>query len=222
MVDKILLATGFADFLFLCTGILELAYPLVIQSHLADGSNNGEDVVAHNLMRQFPLTAGIVNGAFIILTFVITLPGLFMTTRGWLKLAGYLVVFNALFTLCIGIVLWVMTLTVSEDFAPIYFSQTPEAQHLIQQSFNCCGYFNASSPAFVTDDVCPSPAAAALNRGCSVFISSFGGRLIDEVFTAVFGVVGVDAVFLLAIACLLKDRKEQFRYRHIDQKTGYW
>jgi hypothetical protein len=80
-----------------------------------------------------------------------------------------------------------------------------------------------------------------LNRGCSVFISSFGGRLIDEVFTAVFGVVGtsialdsqqhapytylpsgVDAVFLLAIACLLKDRKEQFRYRHIDQKTGYW
>jgi hypothetical protein len=134
MVDKILLATGIADFLFLCTGILELAYPLVIQSHLADGSTNGEDVVAHNLMRQFPLTAGIVNGAFIIATFVITLPGLFLATRGWLKLAGYLVVFNALFTLCIGIVLWVMTLTVVDDFAPVYLSLTPESQHLIQQS----------------------------------------------------------------------------------------
>jgi hypothetical protein len=32
---------------------------------------------------------------------------------------------------------------------------------------------------------------------------------------------GVDAVLILATACLLKDRKERERYRHIDEKSGY-
>jgi hypothetical protein len=40
------------------------------------------------------------------------------------------------------------------------------------------------------------------------------------VFTAVFGIVGIDVLAVLAIAMLLKDRKEKERYRHIDEKLG--
>jgi hypothetical protein len=32
--------------------------------------------------------------------------------------------------------------------------------------------------------------------------------------------VGIDVALVLAIAMLLKDRKEKERYRHIDMKTG--
>jgi hypothetical protein len=32
----------------------------------------------------------------------------------------------------------------------------------------------------------------------------------------------VNAIFIISIACLLKDRKERERYRYIDEKTGYY
>ena len=85
--------------------------------------------------------------------------------------------------------------------------------------FSCCGYFNSSSPAFVTNPMCPSPAAAALMRGCATPITSFANIFIDDIFTAVFGMVGIDAVFIMATACLLKERKERERFRHIDEKS---
>lgn len=33
--------------------------------------------------------------------------------------------------------------------------------------------------------------------------------------------LGIDAILVLSIACLLKDRKERERYRHIDEKSGF-
>jgi hypothetical protein len=67
---------------------------------------------------------------------------------------------------------------------------------------------------------CPSPAAAALMTGCATPLSRFSNTFIDNIFTAMFGVVGVDAVLIIATACLLKERKEMARFRHIDEKTG--
>lgn len=61
--------------------------------------------------------------------------------------------------------------------------------------FKCCGYFNSTSSAFVTNPTCPSPAAAALLRGCQTSISSFANLLLNNIFTAVFGVVGKLGVF---------------------------
>lgn len=89
------------------------------------------------------------------------------------------------------------------------------------EQFNCCGYFNSTSvPFFVTDATCPSPAAAALMRGCISPIASFAIVFLDSIFTGVFGMVGVDAVFIMATVSLLKERKERERFRHIDEKNG--
>lgn len=57
-------------------------------------------------------------------------------------------------------------------------------------------------------------------KGCSTPITSFANIFIDDIFTGVFGMVGVDTAFIMATACLLKDRKERERFRHIDEKTG--
>lgn len=56
-------------------------------------------------------------------------------------------------------------------------------------------------------------------RGCAAPISSFANILIDDIFTALFGMAAFDAVLLLATACLLKDRKERARFRYIDAKA---
>jgi len=79
---------------------------------------------------------------------------------------------------------------------------------------------NSTSPAFVTDAVCPSPASAAMTKGCATPITSFANIFVDNIFTAVFGMVGIDVVFVMAAACLLKERKERERFRHIDEKAG--
>ena len=57
-------------------------------------------------------------------------------------------------------------------------------------------------------------------RGCATPIGSFANVFVDDIFTAVFGMVGVDVVLIMATACLLKERKERERYRHIDEKSG--
>jgi hypothetical protein len=58
-------------------------------------------------------------------------------------------------------------------------------------------------------------------RGCAGPISSFANVFLDNIFTALFGVVGFDVVFIMATACLLKDRKERERFQHIDEKNGF-
>jgi hypothetical protein len=91
---------------------------------------------------------------------------------------------------------------------------------LTKQQFNCCGYNNSTSPFFVPDSVCPTPAAAAANIGCITPFVSFANTFLDTIFTGAFGIVGVDVALILATAMLLKTRKEKERYRHIDEKQG--
>ncbi|KAF4968969.1 hypothetical protein FSARC_3733 [Fusarium sarcochroum] len=221
MVDKIFLATVIADILFLASGVMELVFSLVVQSLMNDMPSDGEDATRNLLYQRFPLTAGIVNAVFILVTFAATLPGLVMPARSFLKVSGYMVTLCSIFTMCVAVYLWVMTLKMRGQFFDIYIEQEPEVQSLIQNSFQCCGYYNSTTPAFVMDATCSSPASAALLRGCATSISSFANLHIDGIFTVLFGIVGIDAVFVLCIACLLKDRKERERYRHIDEKSGY-
>lgn len=168
-----------------------------------------------------PTTAGIVNAVLIFLTFFVTLPGLATTSRKWIKLAGYMSVVCMFFTLVLGLYLWIFTLKTRGDFAPLFSAQTDAVKSLMQTEFNCCGYFNSTSPAFVTDATCTSKAAAAVMRGCAGPISGFANVFLDNIFTALFGIVGFDVLFIMATACLLKDRKERERFQHIDEKHGF-
>ena len=134
MVNKIFLTTVLADALFLGSGILVLGFSLVVRSQMDKVPSNGEEATRNLLHQRFPLTAGIVNAAFILVTFVATLPGLFMPTRGILKVGGYMITFCGIFTMCVGVFLWVMTLRIKEEFFSIYLAQESTVQSLIQDS----------------------------------------------------------------------------------------
>ncbi|TDZ21210.1 hypothetical protein C8034_v003969 [Colletotrichum sidae] len=221
MANKVLMAFVAADVLFAITGALILGYSLINQNTMNEVPTEGVQAAIRLSTKQFPLTAGIVNAVFIFVTFLFTIPGMITPARGWLKVSGYMVTFCGVFSLIIGVYLWVLSLTTKADFAKLWISADPSVQELMQSAFQCCGYFNSTSPAFITDVQCPSPAAAALQRGCAAPITSFVNVFLDNVFTAVFGMVGVDALLVVCTAMLLKDRKERERYRHIDEKAGY-
>lgn len=61
---------------------------------------------------------------------------------------------------------------------------------------------------------------AAQKGGCLAQFSSFANKYLDQIFTAAFGIVGIDVLLVLCVAMVLKYRSEQERYRHIDEKNG--
>ncbi|KAI5921890.1 hypothetical protein F4810DRAFT_702088 [Camillea tinctor] len=220
MVNKVLAAFIAVDGLFVSMGAIMLGFSVIVQQTCFDTPTEGMEAARDLLYQRFPFSAGIANAIMTFIVFLTTLPAITTNNRSWLKVAGYLVVVDAIFTLIIGVDLWIVTLRLKNTFFEIWVSQPPQVQDLMQTAFQCCGYFNSSSPAFVTDATCPSPAAAALMPGCSAALSSFGNVFVDNIFTAVFGMVGIDALFIMATACLLKERKEMERFRDIDEKTG--
>ncbi|PTB68330.1 hypothetical protein BBK36DRAFT_1157996 [Trichoderma citrinoviride] len=221
MPDKVFLATVLADALFLASGAMELGFSIAAMNLKDKAPTDGQDATRHIIYQHFPLTAGIANAILVLAVFLFTIPALALTKRSLLKISGYLITVCAVFTLAVGLYLWIMTLRLKETFEPFYEAQDASIQSLMQTSFNCCGYLNSTSPAFITDSTCPSPAAAALLRGCSTNMASFANAFINDLFTAVFGMVGIDALLILAIACLVKERKEIERYYIIDQKRDY-
>jgi hypothetical protein len=223
MTNRVLLATSGLALIFVAAASIMMGFSVIV-GQIRDEPNpvDGMEAARHLMYKRFPLEAGIANAIMMFITFLLVLPGLLTPTRGLLKVGSGAIVVCAIFTLCIGIFLWVLTLNTKGTFFPTWKQQSQEIQALMENSFACCGYFNSTTPAFVTtSEVCPSPAAAALMRGCAGPVASFTNELLDDIFTAVFGVVGIDALLVVSIACLLKDRKERERYRHIDEKSGF-
>lgn len=57
-------------------------------------------------------------------------------------------------------------------------------------------------------------------QGCVGPLSKYANGIEDVVFTAMFGVVGLDVLAILAVTMLLKGRGERERYRYLDMKSG--
>jgi hypothetical protein len=152
MSDRILLCYIGLDLLFLLSGVLLLVFSLTTQSQMTK-TPTVQDVAHNLLLMETPLSgkpaplyilceerlligmaAGIGNAVLIFVTFVLSLPALVMpTTRGWLKLHGYMVVVCALFTMIIGLDIWFDTLKTRANLLTIWSAQPSTTQSLLQQ-----------------------------------------------------------------------------------------
>ena len=93
-----------------------------------------DNVTQNLLLGQCPLTAGVVNAIFVFVTFLLSLPALFLpTNRGWLRAQGWLVVVCATFTLGLGVAIWVETLQTRRNLSVLWGRETPQIQSLLQQ-----------------------------------------------------------------------------------------
>lgn len=76
--------------------------------------------------------AGIANSVLIFVTFLLTIPAIITPTRSWLKFGSVMVLLCGIFSLVIGLVLWILTLKTKEDFAGLWGSQPAAVQDLMQ------------------------------------------------------------------------------------------
>ncbi|KAF2762395.1 hypothetical protein EJ05DRAFT_134 [Pseudovirgaria hyperparasitica] len=219
MPSKLMLTYFGVDLLFVGTGALILGFSLNSESDRRD--EPAVDNVAHKiLLDQCPLTAGIVNAILIIFTFLVTLPAFFVpTNRFWLKLHGWLVVICAIFTLGLGLAIWFETLRTRSKLSTIWSNQAPLVQSLLQERFDCCGYTNSTVPPFLQDNTCQNSLVAAQKGGCVSPFSANANGFLDIIFTALFGMVGLDVLLILCVAMVNRWRIEQQRYKHIDEKN---
>jgi len=209
-----------ADILFVAAGGLLIIFALTTKTHLTE-TPTIDNVAKDLLLNTCPLNAAIGNAVLIFITFLASIPGMVLpTTRGWLKFQGFLVVVCGLFTMIIGLTIWFDTLKTRKNNADIWGNLPTTTQSLLQEKFNCCGYANSTSPPFAVDATCPDAAQAALQLGCVGPFATFANNFLDLIFTGAFGIVGIDVGLILAIAILLKDRKEKARYQFIDEKNG--
>ncbi|TID15905.1 putative dihydroxy-acid dehydratase [Venturia nashicola] len=220
-MNKLMITFLSINFLFLSSAGLLLGFCLVSEQQ-ERGVKNISSVAFDILLFQCPLTAGVVNAVIMFLTFLLSLPALALpTNRGWLKLQGWLLVFCSFFTLVLGLFIWFDTLQTRKNLAVIWGQQPSDIQGLLQQRFQCCGYLDSMTPPFIVDNVCPDSFTASQKMGCVGPFSTFANNYLDLIFTAAFGIVGIDVLLLLAVVMVLKYRAELERYRHIDEKLGF-
>jgi hypothetical protein len=75
-----------------------------------------------------------VNAIFVFITFLISLPALFLpTNRGWLRAQGALIIICAIFTLGLGVAIWIETLQTRHNLSLLWGRETPQIQSLLQQ-----------------------------------------------------------------------------------------
>lgn len=68
-------------------------------------------------------------------TFVFSLPALILRdNRGWLKLHGWLVIVCAIFSLLVGLVIWIETLKTRTNLDVLWGKQSAAVQSLLQQT----------------------------------------------------------------------------------------
>ncbi|EAS30338.3 tetraspanin [Coccidioides immitis RS] len=221
MRDKLLLTYLVADVLFLGGGALILTVALTARDKIRSAPTL-DNVAERLLLAHCPQLGEIINAGFVFFTFLLSIPAIIQSNdRIWMKIHGWMVVISGFITLIIGLIIWFLTLRTRSTLSDAWGNETPEVQSLLQQRFNCCGYLNSTSPPFQVDKTCPTDLDAAQKPGCVGPFSNFANSFLDVIFTADFGIVAIDALLLLCVAMVLKDRKERARYRLIDSKNGF-
>ena len=78
--------------------------------------------------------ATIANSVVVFFTFLLSVPAMIMpSSRGWLKIHGYMTVVCAAFTMSLGLVMWFETLKTRTELFNIWTQQSAATQSLIQQ-----------------------------------------------------------------------------------------
>ena len=219
---KILSVFIIFNILFLCCGVLLVTVPIL--SRTTSSQPPTIRWVAQNILLGItPLTAYIVDSIIIFLSVALAIPAFFSPSskvgRYLLTAHAYLALIAAIYTLGLGLRIWFSTLQSKAGLQPVWNSQIPSTQTLLQKKFNCCGY--QDSAIFVKDATCSSVVRAAELGSCQGPFSQFADQFLDVVFTAFFGIAGVDVLLLMSGLCLMKERKEEVRYKNLDRKAEY-
>jgi len=222
MVSRnLMIVWGVLDFLLLAAGAVALALSIVWRA---------ENVLMNMVLSNADLTAGTILGVSLLVTFVVSVfavvqPG--HVTFGFVML-NYALLFDATAIVVIGTFVWFFTLRIRDNFSILWQAASPDTRIFLQDSLQCCGYFNGTDLPEIGGTFCTSqdfvnslPVDKELMTNfCVTPITNFADSTLNNIFTTVYGYMAIVLCLLLASLCVIKKRQEEERFKKIDAKRG--
>lgn len=168
-----------ANLLYGLSGVVLLVASLIFTDFIQRNVVGSSSVAVTTLaLKPVDLRFGIATGILIFVAIIFAIPGAITKSRGLLKTSSIFSVVSIVATLTLGLSVWFITLIEKAEFLVFWQRQSPASAGVIQDRFNCCGYFNSTSPSFVVSTACPTSAIAAIKQGCFLPFTSFADELL--------------------------------------------
>jgi len=206
------------DFLLLAAGAVALALSIVWRR---------PDMMVNMVLSNADLTAGVILGIALIVTFFVSIAGVVQRnhiTIG-LVITNYALLIDAIGIVIIGTFVWFFTLEERKNFSVFWNAATPDVRRQLQDKLKCCGYFNGTDFAEIggfcsSQDFINNLNTTNISNFCVTPITNFADMTLNNIFTTVYGFMAIVLCLLLATLCVIKKRHEDERFKKIDAKRG--
>jgi len=209
---------AFVDFLLLTAGVLTLALSIVWRR---------PNLLLNMVLSSSDLTAGLVLAVALLVTWIISVGAIVQPTHvlGGLVLLNWVLILDGLFILVVGTFIWMYTLQERANFHVVFSDLSSQTRIAIQDKLKCCGYFNSSDLAEVGGEFCANTTFIeqtnnATGNFCVTPITAFADMTLNNVFSTIYGYMAIVILLFLATMCIIYKRKEEERFRRIDEKRG--
>jgi asparagine N-glycosylation enzyme membrane subunit Stt3 len=206
---------AFFDTLLLAAGAIAIIFSL-----LWNMSNNP---LRHLVITKAYLTAGLVLGVMLLVTFALSIGAIIQPNHVTLPLAilNWAVIVDALTVIVIGTMIWWPTLQERDNFGKAFNATSDDTKLALQNMLQCCGYFfNNETGNVIKQGFCGDEKNFSNSSGCVDPITAYADVTLNDIFTTIYGYMGVLAGVFIGTLCVIKTRHEAERFRRIDAKRG--
>jgi len=211
-------AWAFADICLLIVGVLTLVLSIVWR---------GPDLMRDLVISKSDLTAGLVLGIGLLVTWAFSVGAIIQPNHVTMPLVllNWVLILDAVGVLSIGTFIWYYTLQERANFHQVFSLQTPAIRIAVQDSLKCCGYFNSTDLVEIGGNFCANQTFVSVTNNatgnfCVGPITAFADKTLNNIFSTIYGYMAIVILLFLASICVINKRKEEERFRRIDEKRG--
>lgn len=138
------------------------------------------------------------------------------------------ILFVFLLTMGAATTIWFTTLRIRALFTPVWIEQPLEIKLFLQDSLQCCGWFNATMSGLFDQELrtgyCANPESIPrdpdpnVSIGCVGPFTSKADDLFNNTFTTLYGFTILELGLFLTAACIANLRIQKKRFLRIDYK----
>jgi len=218
MPSKQLMGTWiFLDFCLLLAGVISLVFSIVWQS---------PDLVRNIIINKADLTAGLILGIMLIVSFLLSIPCIIQRNHVVLPLQLFkgLLFLDGVAIFAVGTSIWFFTLTFRNGYHEVLEKASQETILELQNALQCCGYFNSSDlvviGGFCANETFVQGTINATQNFCVTALTNEADDTLTNIFSSVYGFMAIVIGLGMATWCVINKRLEEERFKRIDAKRG--
>jgi len=210
---------GFFTLGLAIAGIISIVFSMVWRRH---------DMMLNITFSNGDLNGGLALGIAFLITTALSIGAIIQRNHVTIGLVvlNWVLISDAIIVLVVGTFVWIYTLRERAEYHVKYAQLQPSQRITVQDTFSCCGYFNASDLIEIGGSFCQNSTFAnslnttVLSNFCVSPITQQVDASLNEVFSTTYGfMAGIIGLFLSSL-CVIKVRQEIERFRRIDAKRG--